>query len=237
MSIAERLQHIKKDLARQCVARHKTAEAIRLIAVSKGQTLASMQQAIAAGQLSFGENYVQEAREKMRALSEHALEWHFIGRIQLNKIREIAENFSWVQSVCDRRVAEQLSARRSEQLPPLNICVQVNVDNDANKAGIELSELDDFLSDISNLPRLCIRGLMVVPELTSDQMQTQRSFALMQVTFQKLIAQGYAFDTLSMGMSNDYELAIASGSTMVRIGTVIFGPRIKKQDGEGNATS
>ena len=208
-SIADNLQAIRARIG-----------AVTLLAVSKGQDVAKMRQAIAAGQKAFGENYVQEAVQKMDVLP--GLEWHLLGTLQSNKTRIAAERFAWVQTVASEKIARRLSEQRPANLPPLNVLIQVNVSGEASKSGVELDRIEHLARAIAALPRLKLRGLMAIPEPGADRSR----YASVRNVFDKLKGQ-FRFDTLSMGMSDDLDLAIAEGSTMVRIGTAIFGQRAK----------
>ena len=192
------------------------------MAVSKGQPVARIEQAIAAGQKAFGENYVQEAAQKMEVLP--ALEWHLIGPLQSNKTRIAAERFAWVQTVASEKIARRLSEQRPASLPPLNVLIQVNVSGETSKSGVGLDEVETLARAIATLPRLQLRGLMSIPEPGADRSR----YASVRSVFEKLKSE-FGFDTLSMGMSDDLEVALAEGSTMVRIGTAIFGPRKKEK--------
>lgn len=197
---------------------------VQLLAVSKKQSCEHITQALAAGQRRFGENYLQEALTKIDTLKNADCEWHFIGPIQSNKTRAIAEHFDWVQSVDNLKIAERLSQQRPTALAPLNICIQVNIDNEPQKSGVTLESLPDLAQAITTLPRLHLRGLMAIPA-------AQKTFAQQYARFKQLadvytdLQQHFKLDTLSMGMSNDYPAAIAAGSTMIRIGTALFGER------------
>ena len=192
------------------------------MAVSKGQPVARIEQAIAAGQKAFGENYVQEAVQKMEVLP--ALEWHLIGPLQSNKTRIAAERFAWIQTVASEKIARRLSEQRPAHLPPLNVLIQVNVSGETSKSGVGLDEVETLARAIATLPRLQLRGLMAIPEPGADRSR----YASVRSVFEKLKSE-FGFDTLSMGMSDDLEVALAEGSTMVRIGTAIFGPRKKEK--------
>ena len=192
-----------------------------MLAVSKGQPLARIEQAIAAGQHAFGENYVQEAVQKMEALP--AVEWHLIGPLQSNKTRVAAERFSWVQTVASEKIARRLSEQRPAALAPLNVLIQVNVSEEASKSGVGLNDIDSLARSIAKLPNLRLRGLMAIPEPGADRSR----YASVKVVYDRLKSE-LGFDTLSMGMSDDLDLAIEEGSTMVRVGTAIFGPRETK---------
>jgi len=191
-----------------------------LLAVSKGQGLERIKEAIAAGQKAFGENYVQEAVQKMQSLP--ALEWHLIGPLQSNKTRIAAERFDWVQTIASEKIARRLSEQRPAQLPPLNVLIQVNVSGEASKSGIALQETEQLARVIATLPRLRLRGLMAVPEPGADRSRYQEVKKLYDI-----LKGEFSFDTLSMGMSDDLDVALAEGATLVRIGTAIFGARRK----------
>jgi pyridoxal phosphate enzyme (YggS family) len=198
---------------------------IKLLAVSKGQSLDAIANLYNHGQRAFGENYLQEALEKMTALADTQIEWHYIGTIQSNKIKKIAEYFSWVQTVADNNVAKKLNAHRPSPLPPLNICLEVNISNAANKSGVAPAEVLALAQYCMTLPKLKLRGLMCIPEPHTELSQQREIFHEMFLLYKNLKQQGLALDTLSMGMSGDMEAAIAEGSTMVRIGTALFGER------------
>lgn len=213
-TIAENLQAVRARLER--------APGVTLLAVSKTQSLERIKEALAAGQKAFGENYVQEAVQKMEGLP--ALEWHLIGALQSNKTRLAAERFDWVQTVASEKIARRLSEQRPAGLAPLNVLIQVNVSAEETKRGVALPEVSALASAISGLPRLKLRGLMAIPEPGADP----NRYRSVKKAFDQLKTQ-FALDTLSMGMSDDLELAIAEGSTMVRVGTAIFGQRKKEQ--------
>ena len=199
--------------------------AVRLLAVSKTQPVTAVAAMAAAGQTGFGENYVQEALDKMTELAALALEWHFIGPIQANKTRPIAERFAWVHSVDRLKLAERLSAQRPASLPPLNVCLQVNIDRDPTKHGLDPAEVSAIAAAVAVLPRLRLRGLMAIPAPAADFAAQRPAFARLRTLQDQLTAAGLALDTLSMGMSDDLEAAIAEGATLVRVGTALFGPR------------
>jgi pyridoxal phosphate enzyme (YggS family) len=201
---------------------------VTLLAVSKVQPASAVAEAAAIGLDRFGENYLQEASEKMQQLSHLDLEWHFIGPIQSNKTRGIAEHFAWVQSVDRLKIAERLSAQRPDHLPPLNICLQVNVSREATKSGLDLEALPSVANAVAALPRLRLRGLMTIPAASDDFVVQRQGFALLRQAQARLNHDGLELDTLSMGMSGDLEAAIAEGATLIRIGTAIFGPRPPK---------
>ncbi len=199
--------------------------AVRLLAVSKTQPVTAVAAMAAAGQTGFGENYVQEALDKMTELAALALEWHFIGPIQANKTRPIAERFAWVHSVDRLKLAERLSAQRPVSLPPLNVCLQVNIDREPTKHGLDPAEVSAIAAAVAVLPRLRLRGLMAIPAPAADFAAQRPAFARLRTLQDQLTAAGLALDTLSMGMSDDLEAAIAEGATLVRVGTALFGPR------------
>jgi hypothetical protein len=203
-------------------ARLERAPGVTLLAVSKSQPLERIREAIAAGQRAFGENYVQEALQKMDALAAASppLEWHLIGPLQSNKTRSAAERFDWVQTVASEKIARRLSQQRPAQLAPLNVLVQVNVSGEASKSGVAPSEAEALARSVRAMPRLRLRGLMAIPEPGADRAR----YRSVKDLYDRLKGE-LGFDTLSMGMSDDLELALEEGSTMVRIGTAIFGPR------------
>jgi hypothetical protein len=198
---------------------------VRILAVSKRQTIAAIRQLHAAGQVAFAENYVQEALEKQLELQDLALEWHFIGPVQSNKTQEIANSFNWVQSIDREKIASRLSRQRPSGMPRLNVCIQVNIDREEQKSGANPDEVLQLARLASALPGLTLRGLMAIPRASSTPDQTLQSFRNVKRLFDQLRDEGLPVDTLSMGMSADLELAVAAGSTMVRIGTDLFGPR------------
>ena len=198
---------------------------VKLLAVSKKQSVALMKQAIALGQRRFGESYLQEALDKMAALSDYDLEWHFIGAIQSNKTKPIAQHFDWVHSVDRLKIAERLNEHRPPNAKPLNVLIQVNISHEASKAGIHENELIALTQAIQGLPHLCLRGLMAFPAKTDDFDEQRVAFAKVKTLLDACNQQGLNLDTLSMGTSNDFEAAIAEGATLVRLGTTLFGER------------
>ncbi|HTD91007.1 MAG TPA: YggS family pyridoxal phosphate-dependent enzyme [Burkholderiales bacterium] len=229
-TIAANLQAVKSRIAAAERTAGRSVGAVTLLAVSKTFAATAVQDCAAAGQGGFGENYLQEALDKigtLRKLDPGApeLEWHFIGPIQSNKARSIAENFHWVHSVERERIALRLDAARPPTLPRLNVCIQVNISGEASKSGVAPDEVGALAQAIRPLPRLKLRGLMAIPEPTPDTALRRQRFALLRELQNNLITQGHALDTLSMGMSDDLEDAIAEGATMVRVGTAIFGRR------------
>ncbi len=198
---------------------------MQLLAVSKTWPAAAVREACAAGQRAFGENYVQEGAEKAAELAGLGLEWHFIGPLQSNKTRQVAEAFAWMHSVDRLKIAERLSAQRPAAFPPLQVCIQVNVSGEASKSGCAPDQAAALAGAVAGLPGLRLRGLMAIPEPTDDTRLQRRRFALLRELRDRLNAGGLGLDTLSMGMSDDLEAAIMEGSTMVRVGTAIFGQR------------
>ncbi len=227
--IRANLQAVKVRIAAAARTAHRPPESIALLAVSKTFGAARVGDCYAAGQRAFGENYVQEAVEKIATLAHAAghdnIEWHMIGPIQSNKTRLIAEYFQWVHSVERDKIAQRLNDARPAHVPPLNICIQVNVSGEASKSGIAPGAQIALADVIAGLPRLRLRGLMAIPEPTADPTLRRQRFARLREMQQHLIARGHALDTLSMGMSDDLEDAIAEGATLVRVGTAIFGSR------------
>jgi hypothetical protein len=197
---------------------------IRLVAVSKGQDYSKIREAFDAGQYIFGENYLQEAINKQEGLKDLKIEWHFIGPIQSNKCKLIAESFSWVQSVDRIKVANKLNDSLKDQAS-LNICLQVNISNEDSKSGVNIDEIDSLAKHINDLDKLTLRGLMAIPTNTSDDEILKNEYKQLKVVYENLRKKYTSVDTLSMGMSNDYLLAIENGSNLVRIGTKIFGKR------------
>jgi pyridoxal phosphate enzyme (YggS family) len=228
-TIAENLQAIEATIASAATAAGRPRSTIQLLAVSKTFPPEAVLEAIAAGQRAFGENYLQEALDKMQAVAQavpEALpEWHFIGPIQSNKTRPIASSFHWVHSVERLKIAQRLSEQRPPELGPLNVCLQVNISGEASKSGAPPDELPELARQVAALPNLRLRGLMAIPELQSDPARQRASFARLRALAERLRGNGLGIDTLSMGMSGDLEAAIAEGATIVRIGSAIFGAR------------
>lgn len=225
-TIGDNLQSQRARLWRACEQAGRPPDAVRLLAVSKTFGPDAVRDALAAGQLAFGENYVQEGVEKIAAVGAvPGIEWHCIGPIQSNKTRPVAEHFDWVQSVDRLKIAQRLSEQRPEHLPPLQVCLQVNVDGGANKSGVTPAELPTLAAAVAALPRLTLRGLMAIPEPAPDFETARGVFTQVRALFDALNAQGLGLDTLSMGMSDDLEAAVAAGSTMVRVGRGVFGAR------------
>ncbi|MBU3626292.1 YggS family pyridoxal phosphate-dependent enzyme [Polynucleobacter sp. JS-Safj-400b-B2] len=236
-SIVVNLMQVRARIELAALAAKREPEEIELLAVSKTFPATAVEEAMHAGQSAFGENYVQEAVEKIEKLAKLRpwLTWHFIGPLQSNKTREVAQHFDWVHSVDRLKIAERLSIQRGEfpDLPPLMVCVQVNVSEEDSKSGVSVAEVEELCNAITTLPNLVLRGLMAIPESSSDPIAQRQAFAAVRDCFQKIqtahaVELGYQFfDTLSMGMSDDLEAAIAEGSTIVRVGSAIFGKRDK----------
>lgn len=229
MSISANLKLVQQALAAAAQAAGRDPHVVQLLAVSKTFDAGTVIQAADAGQTAFGENYLQEAVDKIarvRALRpELNLEWHFIGPLQSNKTRPVAENFDWVHAVDREKIAQRLSDQRPLDLPPLNICLQVNVSGEASKSGVTPAALPALALAVSQLPRLKLRGLMAIPEPANTEQEQRMPFRQLRMLQQELAALGIHTDTLSMGMSADMPAAIAEGATIVRIGTAIFGKR------------
>jgi PLP dependent protein len=226
-SIELKLQQLRQRIGDACTLAERPVQSVTLLVVSKTQSADAVRQAHAAGQLAFGENYVQEALAKIDALVDlrAAIEWHLIGPLQSNKTREVSAAFDWVHTVDRLKIAQRLSEQRPAHLPPLQVCVQVNVSGEASKAGVDPADVLALAQAVSTLPRLRLRGLMSIPELV-DGIEAQRApHRHLRELFDALRSQGLPLDTLSMGMSADLEAAIAEGSTMVRVGSALFGAR------------
>ena len=224
-TIATNLQAVRRAIARAADMAQRNGQEITLLAVSKTFPAAAVREAYAAGQHAFGESYVQEALDKIEALRELPLEWHFIGPMQSNKTRPIAENFSWVHGIDRLKIAERLSAQRPSNLPPLNVCIQVNVSGESSKSGVAPEQVLQLIRQVGQLPQLRLRGLMAIPAPAASLEEQRRPFALLRELLRQLNTQGLALDTLSMGMSQDMEAAILEGATIVRVGSAIFGER------------
>ena len=226
------MQNIEKNLSQiraqilQAAKRYgRDPDSVLLLAVSKRKPSADIRHAYQFGQQDFGENYLQEAQQKMQDLKDLKICWHFIGAIQSNKTRDIAQSFDWVHCVDRVKIAQRLSDQRPPSLPPLNVCIQVNLDQEASKAGIELAEVESLAKAIHQMPGIRLRGLMSIPAPRDNFDQQRAAFSQLSVTLETLRQGGIGCDTLSMGMTQDMEAAIAEGSTLVRIGTAIFGER------------
>ncbi|ANQ86627.1 hypothetical protein dqs_3610 [Azoarcus olearius] len=228
-SISANLQAVSERIRDAARAAGRDPAAVRLLAVSKTWPAQSVREAAAAGQRAFGENYVQEALAKLAEVDDPALEWHFIGPLQSNKTRAVAQHFAWVHSIDRPKLAERLSAQRDVHLPPLNVCLQVNVSGEDSKSGVAPDEVLPLARAVAALPRLALRGLMCIPEPTDDVTLQRRRFATLRGLRDTLAAEGIVLDTLSMGMSHDLEAAVAEGATLVRVGTAIFGARPRSE--------
>jgi len=224
-SIANKYAKVISEITQCCDSANRDRDDVQLLAVSKTRPAAQLSELYQQGQRHFGENYLQEALDKQLALSELPLIWHFIGPIQSNKTRAIAENFAWVHSVDRLKIARRLSEQRPDHLPGLNICLQVNISNEANKAGCSASDCLTLIEEIAQLPNINIRGLMAIPKASSDIEEQRSAFAAMSELFTKCQADHRQLDTLSMGMSADIGPAIEQGATIVRVGTALFGAR------------
>lgn len=207
---------------------------VRLLAVSKSQPAAAIRALAARGQCAFGENYVQEALAKQRELADLALEWHMIGPLQSNKCREVARHFAWLQSLDRDKLIEPLARARPDHLPPLNVLIEVNIDAEASKSGCAPQAMAALAARIVATPRLALRGLMAIPAADADAARRRDAFRRMRNLYDALKSTYPQVDTLSMGMSDDFELAIAEGATLVRIGTALFGPRQRRESAIGH---
>lgn len=221
----ERLRTVQHRIAEAAAEAGRAPAAVSLLAVSKTFDAAALRALAACGQRAFGENYLQEALAKQVQLEDLRLEWHFIGPLQSNKTRPVAAHFSWVHSVDRLKVAERLSAQRPPDLPPLQVCIEVNVSGEASKGGVTPAELPALAETVSKLAGLKLRGLMAIPAPTPDVAAQRAAFRQVREQFDALRARGYALDALSMGMSGDLEAAILEGATLVRVGTALFGER------------
>ena len=234
----ERLSEVRGRIGKAAAAAGRSVDSITLLGVTKGQPATVVHAAAQAGLADFGESYLQEALEKIAAVEKLRAEagaappaaaasftWHFIGRLQSNKTRPVAESFAWVHAVDRLKIAERLAEQRPYYAPPLNICLQVNVAGEDSKGGVSLQELPTLAAAVVALPRIKLRGLMCLPPEEEDPARQRHWFALVRAALDRLNASGWGLDTLSMGMSGDFEAAIQEGATMVRVGTALFGPR------------
>jgi pyridoxal phosphate enzyme (YggS family) len=224
-TLASALQSVRDRIDRAARTAGRNPSGIALLAVSKAWPAIRIREAWHAGQRAFGENYAQEGVQKIGQLSDLQIEWHFIGPIQSNKTRLLAENFAWVHSVDREKTAERLSTARPPHLPPLNICLQINVSGESTKSGVAPEQAAALARVVGALPGLRLRGLMAIPRREHDEAAQHRSFRIVRELKDRIVAEGVALDTLSMGMSDDLEAAILEGATIVRVGTAIFGPR------------
>ncbi|HYN54866.1 MAG TPA: YggS family pyridoxal phosphate-dependent enzyme [Methylotenera sp.] len=226
-TISNRLQDILATIALAKTTAHYPQE-VRLLAVSKAQSALAIREAFSAGQTMFGENYLQEALEKQALLTDLAIEWHFIGPIQSNKTQLIANNFAWVHSVDRLKIAQRLNDARPKTIPPLQICIQVNISDEDSKSGVLPHELEELALAITALPQLKLRGLMAIPAPSPDKNQQRAQFKQVRECYDALLGKDFKLDTLSIGMSDDFPIAIEQGATIVRIGSALFGARLAK---------
>ncbi|WP_426111949.1 YggS family pyridoxal phosphate-dependent enzyme [Massilia sp. PWRC2] len=228
-TILSKLQAVDSTIQAACTASQRPRADVHLLAVSKTFGADAVLEAFAAGQSAFGENYLQEALDKQVAVAaarpDAAVEWHFIGPIQSNKTRPLATHFDWVHTVERLKIAQRLSEQRPPTLPPLNVCLQVNISGEATKSGVAPADLVALAQQVALLPQLKLRGLMAIPEPETDVSKQRQAFAAVRALFDQLNADGFGLDTLSMGMSADLGAAIAEGATIVRVGSAIFGAR------------
>jgi pyridoxal phosphate enzyme (YggS family) len=224
-NLPERVRSVRERLAQAAARAGRSAQSVTLLAVTKAQPPEVVRAAADCGLGDFGESYLQEALPKLDALQDRTLTWHFVGHVQANKTRTIAERFAWVHAVDRLRIAERLSEQRSPHVPPLNVCLQVNLGAEANKGGIEPAELTGLTRAVAALPRLKLRGLMCIPPEETASAPQHAWFRELHRLYDALNAGGAALDTLSMGMSGDFEAAVEEGATIVRVGTALFGPR------------
>ena len=226
-TIAENIQQVRQRIASACAEAQRDVQSVTLLAVSKTFPADSVREAVHAGQRRYGENYVQEAVDKMQALADlrAQLEWHLIGPLQSNKTRVVAEHFDWVHSVDRLKIAERLSAQRPAHLPPLQLCLQVNISGEDSKSGLAPAEVRDVAHQVAALPHVKLRGLMAIPEPAGDLQAQRRPHRALRELLDALNREGLGLDTLSMGMSADLEAAVLEGATLVRVGTALFGRR------------
>lgn len=227
-SIADNLVQVRSHIQASALKNKRSAQNVTLLAVSKTQPAENLRIAFNEGQRDFGENYLQEALEKIEALKDLDICWHFIGPLQSNKTRAVAENFHWMHTVDRLKIAKRLSEQRPANLPPLNICIQVNVSDEVSKSGCKPDKLEELATEIVKLPNLCLRGLMAIPKASENSDEQRQAFARMKQLLKQLQLTHDSVDTLSMGMSRDMDSAISEGATIVRIGTAIFGARPPK---------
>lgn len=223
-TISNRLQDILATI-QLAKAAGRCQQQVHLLAVSKAQSASAIREAYVAGQSMFGENYLQEALKKQIELADLPIEWHFIGPIQSNKTQLIAQNFAWVHSVDRLKIAQRLNDARPANLAPLQVCLQVNASNEESKSGAAQHELEELAAAFANFPRLKLRGLMAIPAPSNDNNKQRAQFKQVRECYDALLAKGFALDTLSIGMSDDYPIAIEQGATIVRVGSALFGSR------------
>jgi len=221
----QRLDSVRQRMVLACEMSGRDPSGVTLLAVSKKQAASLVRRFFMLGQTAFGENRAQEALAKQQELADLAIDWHFIGPVQSNKARELAEKFDWVHSVDRAKILQALSRHRPSSLPPLNICLQINIDREPQKSGLAPEALATMAEQAAEAPGIRLRGLMALPRFSHDPEVTRDSFARLRMLYEALREAGHELDTLSMGMSGDLELAIAEGSTMVRVGTDLLGPR------------
>ena len=227
-TIQENITAVQKRLQQAASDAGRNPAEIQLLAVSKTRNIAQISQAITAGVFCFGENYLQEAMDKIDQLDDSRLDWHFIGPLQSNKTRQAAENFAWVHTVDRVKIAQRLSAQRPDDMPALNICLQINIDNEESKSGFNQDQAVEVAATIAQLPKLKLRGLMAIPKLRTVYKEQRQAFAQLRVLMEQInstLDNCHKLDALSMGMSADLEAAVAEGATLVRVGTDIFGAR------------
>jgi PLP dependent protein len=224
-NLSECIRTVRATMARAAARAGRSAQSVTLLAVGKAQPAQTLREAAACGIADFGESYLKEALDKLAALRDLPLTWHFVGRLQSNKTRPVAESFAWVHAVDRLKLAERLSAQRPAQAAPLNVCLQVNLAGEASKGGVTAAELPALAAAVAPLPRIRLRGLMCIPPEESDPERQRAWFRRLRQLFVALNDSGAGLDTLSMGMSGDFEAAILEGATLVRIGTALFGPR------------
>jgi PLP dependent protein len=235
-NLPQRIADVRARIAAAAALAGRSAASVTLLAVSKGQGADVVRAAAAHGLTSFGESYLQEALEKMDALADLELTWHFIGRIQANKTRPIAERFAWVHGVDRARIAERLAEQRPYHAPPLNVCLQVNLAGEPSKAGVAVAGLSELAAQVAALPRLALRGLMCIPPEEEEPARQRMWFARLRALLEELKRASLpGLDTLSMGMSGDFEAALLEGATIVRVGTALLGPRPAAQDSRAPA--
>src|ERR1700736_2212120 len=224
-NLPEQVRIVRNRISAAAAAAMRNVDSVTLLAVSKAQPANKVREVAQLGVRDFGESYVQEALEKIEALRDLSLTWHFVGRLQANKTRAVAAAFDWVHGVDRLKIAERLSEQRPFHAPPLNVCLQVNIGGETSKGGVTTADLPALATAVAALPRLRLRGLMCIPPDEDDPARQRQWFAAMRRALEELNAAGAGLDTLSMGMSDDFESAILEGATLVRIGTALFGPR------------
>ena len=225
--IKKNILEVKKNISKTLLDFNRAEDSVTLMAVSKKQSTESIREAYQAGQKDFGENYLQESISKIQELRDLEIVWHYIGSIQSNKSKLVAENYDWIHSVAKIATLKKINNYRDSAKEKINICIQVNIDAEETKSGIHISEVEDFIKECSSMSQINIRGLMAIPKFQKDNDLKNVAFSKIKSLFDDLVLKGYKLDTLSIGMSADYEEAIGSGSTIVRIGTAIFGEREK----------